>query len=162
MDAFRDFIYRNETLILQTVVILVVWLIASAIIKEFLNRRLIQACFDKNFKIYKRWLRFGASLSYEYGKAGLRPLMIACREGLMDFVVDIIEHHPRAVHDHDYAGVTPLLYAINNGNLDVVKYLIDDKARVDDPSDDGVTPLIAAASKFLEYSCTSKAYTELH
>jgi ankyrin repeat protein len=147
MDDFRDFIFKNEATIIQTIVILVVWLISTTIVNEFRNRRLIQACLDKNYKHYKRWLRFGASLSYEYGKEGIRPLMIACREGSMDIIMDIIANHPKAVHDHDYNGITPLLYAVHNGHLEAVKYLVEQKARVDDPSDDAVTPLIAAASK---------------
>lgn len=203
-DHFRDFLYRNESTILQTVALIVVWIVVSIILNYIRNHYLIQACKQKDYKSYKRWIKYGGNLDCEsgvlvtlltrfalselrqlmhnplqillwfydtfydstrelssmhkylqvlqfslIGKDGAKPMMLASEAGSLEIVRDMISIYPKLVHDHDYQGKTATLYALENNHIDVVKLLLENKARVDDPSDDGATPLITACSKLM-------------
>lgn len=75
---------------------------------------------------------------------GHTPLISASKEGLKDFVQDLL-HRGADITACSDKGKTALHYAAANGHTDIVKMLIEKGANVDAIDREGHTPLMLAA-----------------
>lgn len=80
----------------------------------------------------------------EKDRHGHTPLISASKEGLKDFVQDLL-HRGADISASSDKGKTPLHYAAANGHTEIVKILIDKGADVDARDHEGHTPLMLSA-----------------
>jgi ankyrin repeat protein len=87
---------------------------------------------------------------------GHTPLISASKEGLKDFVLDLL-HRGANVNASSDKGKTPLHYAAANGHTQIVRMLIEKGADVDARDREEHTPLMLAAI----YGCNQTVQTLL-
>lgn len=87
---------------------------------------------------------------------GHTPLISAAKEGLKDFVFDLLQRGADVTACSD-KGKTALHYAAANGRTEIAKMLIDNGAEVDVCDNEGHSPLMLAAI----YGCSKTVQTLL-
>ena len=110
-----------------------------------------KAAFRGNSKIWRLLRSITTRRNIKYNtkdENGITPLHIACREGHIAIVKQILNDNPCKVLPLDDNKQTPLHYAARKNRLEVIKFLIQEKGFDPLPRDiDGDTPLHFAARR---------------
>jgi uncharacterized protein len=131
---------------------------ARRIIKTNLNcvsevsgvRILAKGVIQKNIKMVKLLLEFGAETTHGYGiiPSNETPMSIACSQGNLEMVKLLIESGGTVnTFNKKLEHWTPLMCAVSSGNLDVVKLLINLGANITERTESGDSAL-TIATKF--------------
>jgi len=100
---------------------------------------LMVAAKTNNFPLANLLLEKGANVNIR-NKYRETAIMLASYHGQTD-MVKLLHSHGADIH---HAGWNPLLYAATNGHMATMRWLLDEKADVNAPSDNGTTPLMMA------------------
>lgn len=100
---------------------------------------LMVAAKTNNGSLAKLLLEKGANANIR-NKYRETAIMLASYQGQTD-MAKLLHSHGADIH---HAGWNPLLYATTNGHVDTIRWLLDEKADINTPSDNGTTPLMMA------------------
>ncbi|MDF2577359.1 MAG: ankyrin-like [Chlamydiales bacterium] len=107
------------------------------------NSALHHAAFCEKAQVLEYLLQKGAD-PYLRNRLSLTPLHISSERGFIAGVAILIQQAPDLINTGDFAGLTPLLYAINGVHLDLLELLLKKGVDINQPSQQGVTPLLQA------------------
>ncbi len=114
-------------------------------LREFLNFRLIQACFRGDLQEIKDLLDKGAYVNASWGNLRQRPIICAADMGHND-VVGFFIAEGVDLESRDAKGMTALMAAAERGHTETVKLLLSHGARVNAMSGYGWSALMFAAA----------------
>jgi len=106
---------------------------------------LVEAAKNGHLEMVKWLLDKGATNTAD--NKGITPLLAAANAGRIDVVKFLLERQDTNVNQAEKSGYSPLFSAAWRGHLDIVKLLLENKANIDQPALNNMTPLGIAKLK---------------